>query len=297
MGIPESSARVGLLYGLIAYGVWGVVPLYFKAIKAVSPDEILAHRVIWSAVLLFLLVWSIGRLSDLWKCFRSPSILGRLTLSSLLVGTNWYAFIYSVVTNQIVQGSLGYFILPLVNVAIGMIFFGERMRWPQRFALGLATCGVVNMIYQLGVVPWIALTVAFSFGFYGVVRKQTPVDGTIGLTVETILLSPIGIVYLIFLSSRSQMAFGSIDTAIDALIIFSGVVTSVPLICYAEAVRRLKLITIGFLQYISPSLAFSLAVLKYDEEFTSVHQISFGLIWSGLVIFLADVLWNRRAKL
>ncbi len=239
---------------------------------------------------------STRRLPGLWKCFSSASILGRLTLSSLLIGTNWYAFIYSVVTGQIIQSSLGYFILPLVNVAIGTIFFAERMRWVQCIALGFATLGVVNLIYQLGIVPWIAITVAFSFSFYGVVRKQTPVDGTTGLTVETILLSPIALGYLVFLGAREQLSFGTMDRWTDALVILSGVVTSVPLICYAQAVQRLQLITIGFLQYLSPLLAFLLAVVKYDEEFTQAHQISFGLIWTALAIFIVDALWNLRSR-
>jgi chloramphenicol-sensitive protein RarD len=284
------------MYGFAAYGLWGIVPLYFKAISFISPREILAHRVVWSAILLFLLLAVMGKLPGLWSTFRSGSVLRQLALSSLLIGTNWYVFIYSVVSGQIMQGSLGYFLLPLVNVLIGTVFFQERMRPVQWLALAIAMVGALNLIVQIGVFPWIAVTLAFSFSFYGVVRKYARVEGTTALTVETILLSPIALGYLIFLGSESALVFGNVDRTTDGLVILSGLVTSVPLIFFAQAVQRLRLITIGFLQFISPSLAFMLAVFRYGEEFTPVHQVSYGLIWAALVLFVMDAIGSRKPR-
>lgn len=292
--MTDSSAKTGLLYGFVAYGWWGLVPIYFKAVKRVPAIEMLAHRVVWSSILLLLVLLMFGRLKVLVACFRHGRSLKLLLLSTCFIASNWYVYIYCVMTNQIVQGSLGYFILPLVNVAIGTIFFGEKMRRSQWLALVFATLGVVVLTIWDGKFPWIALTLAFSFSIYGVLRKQAKVDGTVGLTVETLLLLPIAMICLMIWNADNQLAFGQIDRDIDILIILSGVVTTVPLICFAQAVQRLRIVTIGILQYISPTLAFLIGVLAYDEKFPPAYQAGCGLIWIGLIVFVLDALHQAR---
>jgi chloramphenicol-sensitive protein RarD len=286
----EASARSGLLYGLAAYGWWGLVPIYFKAVQPVPPGELLAHRIVWSALLLVTVLAILGRFGELIACFRDRRSLTFLLLSTVFIASNWYVYIYSVLSGQILQGSLGYFILPLVNVLIGTIFFGERMRLPQWIALGLAMAGVLVLIFWLGLFPWIALTLAFSFSIYGVLRKQARIDATVGLTVETLLLAPVSLLFLLIWAAAGDLKFGHIDRGIDALILLSGVVTSVPLICFGLAVHRLRIVTIGFMQYISPTLAFLIAVLAYDESFPPAYQVGYGLIWLGLAVFVGDAL-------
>ena len=293
-GCTQSSAKIGLLYGLAAYILWGVVPIYFKNVQAVPPREMLAHRIVWSAILLVVILAIAGRLKQLADVFRSRHALFLLLLSTLFIATNWYVFIYSVLTGQILQGSLGYFILPLVNVAIGTIFFGERMRLPQWVALCFATSGVLVLIFWLGMLPWIALTLAFSFSIYGILRKHAPVESTVGLTVETLLLTPISLICLIVWASAGSLAFGRINREIDVLIALSGIITSIPLICFGQAVQRLRIVTIGFLQYISPTVAFLIAVLYYDEAFPREYQLGYSLIWLGLAVFVGDALRQAR---
>jgi len=296
VGGSNNSARSGLAYGLAAYGIWGVVPVYFKWLSAVPASEVVAQRIVWSAILLFLTLAILGRLKELAACFRHARSLKLLMLSTTFISANWYVFIYSVLTNQIMQGSLGYFILPLVNVAIGTIFFRERMGRSQWLALMFAAGGVLVLTVWDGKFPWIALTLAFSFSIYGVLRKQAAVDSIVGLTVETMLLAPICLIFLILLATEKQMIFGNKDRGLDALIVFGGVVTSVPLICFAQAVTRLRIVTIGFLQYISPSLAFTIAVLYYGEDFKPAYQLGYGLIWCGLLIFVLDAVWRLRKQ-
>lgn len=293
-GSSESAARTGLIYGLTAYILWGIVPLYFKAIHVVPPSEVLAHRIVWSALFLLLILSFSSRLKPLVEAFRSPRVLGMLAASTIFIALNWYVFIYSVMSNQMLQGSLGYFILPIVNVAVGTLFFGERMRFPQWVALGFAVGGVLVLILWLGMFPWIALTLAFTFSFYGILRKHTPVDGTVGLTVETLLLAPIALGFLLIWGFNGQLAFGNTGWQVTVFIMLSGLVTSIPLICFAQAVQRLKIVTIGFLQYISPTLAFLIAVLGFGESFPLAYQVGYSLIWCGLAVFVGDAL--RRVR-
>jgi len=286
----ESTARTGLLYGLAAYTLWGIVPLYFKSVGPIPPIELLAHRIVYSTVFLIGVLALLGRLKVLVTCLKHWHSLRLLLLSTIFIASNWYVFIYSVLSGQIMQGSLGYFILPLVNVAIGTVFFRERMRLTQWIALAFAMAGVLTLTLWDGRFPWIALTLAFSFSLYGVLRKQAAVDATVGLTVETLLLTPVSLIYLAICAMENRLVFGSAGRRLDVLVILSGLVTSIPLICFAQAVQRLQIVTIGFLQYISPSLAFLIAVLWYDESFPRSYQIGYGLIWGGLAVFVADAL-------
>ncbi len=297
VGADQAATRAGLIYGFIAYGIWGIVPVYFKFVRVVPPREILAHRIVWSAVFLLGFLSLTRRLPTLGAVFRSPRPLALLGLSTLFIAGNWYVFIYSVLTNQMLQGSLGYFILPIVNVAVGTLFFGEKMRLPQWIALCFATAGVLALIVWLGMFPWIALTLAFSFSIYGIIRKHTPVDGTVGLTVETLLLAPLALVALAYWHAGDELVFFHLDNYMRLLVVLSGLITSIPLVCFAQAVQRLRIVTIGFLQYISPSLAFLIAVRFYGEDFSPAYQVGYGLIWCGLVVFVLDALrsgWKTR---
>ena len=290
-----TQSQKGLLYGLAAYGLWGLVPLYFKALARVPPAEVLAHRIIWSVVFLAALVSLGGRWPELVRCLRSGKILAALLTSTLLIAVNWFVFIYGVASGQLVEASLGYFINPLVSVLLGMAFLGERLRVGQLLALALAALGVVILAVATGRLPWIALTLATSFGLYGFVRKIIPVDGLTGLSVETTLLFPAAAGYLVYLGLAGEAAWGTIDRATDVLLPLSGVVTTVPLICFGQAARRLRLSTLGFLQYLSPSLAFLLAVGLFGEPFTPVQVTSFACIWTALALYSVDsVLGFRR---
>jgi chloramphenicol-sensitive protein RarD len=278
--------------------MWGLVPLYFKNV-ACPPEEIVAHRVLWSALFLAAVVTALRRWPEVWAAFRSRRTLLMLFASAYLVAGNWFVYVYATDSGQITQASLGYFILPLVNVFAGIGFFGDRLRASQAVALAVASAGVVYLTAIVGVFPWISLTLAFSFALYGIVRKVVPVDGVIGLTVETALLAPPAIVLLLVWEQAGDLRFGHGDRRLDGLVALSGVVTTLPLICFAQAVRKVSLVTIGVLQYLSPTLQLVLGVVVYDEAFSTPHLIAFGLIWAGLAVYVADAIRmaaRRRAE-
>lgn len=283
-----SHVRAGLLYAVAAYGMWGLVPLYFYAVKDCPPFELVAQRIVWAALLLAVVVTALGRWGDVGKAVRSRKTLFMLFTSAYLVAGNWYVYIWCATHERITEASLGYFILPLVNVLAGMTLFGDRLRWPQGVALAIATAGVVFMAVRIGEVPWRGLVLAVSFTFYGVVRKVVPVDGIIGLTIETFLLAPIALVLVAVWWVAGTLAFGHTSRELDWLIVFGGVVTTAPLVCFAQAVRKVSLVTVGVLQYMSPSIQLIVAVTVFREAFTPDRQVSFGLIWLGLAVYVAD---------
>jgi chloramphenicol-sensitive protein RarD len=291
------QAREGLLYGLAAQGLWGLAPLYFRELDAVPPVEILFHRIVWSGLFALLLIALAGRWKDLRDCFGSRPILTRLLISTLLLAVNWLVYIYSVATNRILQASLGYYLTPLVNVLLGMVCFGERLRAAQWLAVALGTAGVLIQMAGLGHLPWIALCVAGSFGFYGMIRKGVPVDGLLGLTVETLLLVPISVAFILWGLWTQEAAALHLDARASTFLYLSGVVTAVPLLCFGQAARRLRLTTLGILQYLAPSMQFLLAVLLYGEKFTTAHAISFGCIWTALLLYTTDSLLVYRRSL
>jgi chloramphenicol-sensitive protein RarD len=284
----------GLVYGLAAYGFWGLMPLYFKEVQAVPPAEILAHRIVWCVVLLAVVLTVGWRWPDFTRCLRSRRLLGLLVLSSVLVGVNWLAYIYGVSTHRIAQTSLGYFINPLFSMLLGMVFFRERLRPWQCVAAMLGTAGVLYHVSALGETPWIALTVMSSFGLYGVVRKVAPVDGLLGLAVETLVLLPAALGFLAYGAAGGTATFGRNGWWVDGLLLAGGVVTAIPLLCFGEAARRLPLTTLGFLQYLAPSMQLVLAVLLYEEPFGTEHAVTFGLIWAALALFTLESLLARR---
>lgn len=296
MGDGQRSVRAGLLYGVGAYGFWGMMPLYFKAVgETVGPWEFLAHRIVWCFLLLCLVLTLFRRWTDFGRVVRSPRLVTALAASAVLVAVNWLIYIHGVSTRQIVQTSLGYFINPLFSVVLGLVFFRERLRSGQWLAVGFAAAGIVYMVLAAGEAPWIALGLALSFGLYGLMRKMTPVDGLIGLTVETLLLAPLAVSCLLWWASNDALSWGRQGAWGDTLVALSGVVTAIPLLCFGQAARRLPLSTLGFLQYLAPTAQFLLAVILYGELFERHKQIGFGFVWLALAVFTVDSLLRRPA--
>ncbi|MGB7156501.1 MAG: EamA family transporter RarD [Tepidisphaeraceae bacterium] len=287
-------ARAGLAYGLFAYGWWGLVPIYFKAVAHVPPLVVLAHRVVWSVVFLAAIVALQHRWGELRAVVRSRRLMLTLVASTIAVALNWLIFIDAVSDGRVLEASLGYFINPLLTVALAIVFLKERLRPMQAVALAIAAAGVVVLTVRTGQMPWVALLLALTFGTYGLLRKVAPVGPLVGLTVETTLLLPMGLVFAIV-----QLAHDVGDRAVMwrsyPLLLLAGVVTAVPLLSFAAAARRLRLTTLGFLQYVGPTLQLLLA-LWYGESFTATHAVSFGAIWLALVVFTIDSVRAYQAR-
>ena len=282
----STSSKRGIIYAIAAYGSWGLFPLYFKAVAGVAPVEVLAHRALWSFAVLAVLVAILGRWTELGRELRSGKLLLMLGLSTLLISANWLVFIYAVVSGQVLQASLGYFINPLVNVLLGVVFLRERLRPCQTMSIVLALAGVIVLAGFAGQVPWIALTLALTFGLYGLMRKIMPVDGLVSLTVETLAMAPVALAYLAYLGTTRQGTGSSIG--ILGLLTLSGPLTAIPLLFFAAAADRLRLSTMGILQYLSPTLQFLLAVVAFREPFSTPQIVSFGCIWTAIAIYTAD---------
>jgi chloramphenicol-sensitive protein RarD len=284
-----AQRRRGVLYGIIAYAWWGLVPLYFRwVLGEVSAAEMLAHRIVWSLVFLVALVTFARRWREVARCFRTKKLILPLTASSLLVGANWLIYIRSVEQRQVVQASLGYFLLPLVSVFLGLIVFREKLRRLQWIALGFALVGGGLMVHASGQVPWIAVSLAVTFSVYGLIRKQVPVDGLIGLAVETIVLMPLAVAYLAWRGAAGELALSADNLPLMAKLALSGIVTAVPLLCFGQAARMLPFSMLGFMQYISPSIQFLLAVLVMKELPPGNDWTSFVFVWLGLLVFTLD---------
>jgi chloramphenicol-sensitive protein RarD len=288
-----AAVRVGVLYGVGAYSLWGVFPLYFKAIKAVPPLEVLAHRVVWSLLFLLLLLGIRGGLRTAVTALRSRKALAILSVTTLLIAGNWLVFIWAVANDRVLEASLGYFINPLVNVLLGFVFLRERLRPIQTVSVVLATGGVTYMAAGAGHFPAVALFLAATFGFYGLLRKIAPVEALVGLTVETGLLTPLALGFLMVEMARGEAVFGGDSVKLNVLLLLAGVVTATPLLWFAQAARRLRLATMGFLQYLAPTGHLLLAVLAFGEPFTQAHLVTFGCIWTALVLYSVDA-WRSR---
>jgi len=286
--LPPARATAGLVYGVAAFGIWGLVPVYFKAVGEVPPLEVLAHRVLWAVPILIglLLVQRQGK--AVVDAVRSRRILGLLLLTTLLIAWNWFVFIWAMANDRVLQASLGYFINPLVNVALGVVFLREHLSRAAMVAVVLASAGVGYLAVLGGEVPWVALTLAATFGVYGLLRKTVAVGAVVGLTIETMILAPVAVVYLAWLQRAGELRFGSGDLSLDVLLMLAGVVTTVPLLCFTQAARLLPLSTLGFLQYLAPTMHFTLAVLAYGEPFHGHDLVTFGCIWTALAIFTVD---------
>jgi len=284
----SSEAATGLGYGILAYLIWGFFPAYFKLLSSVPALQVVAHRIVWSLLFLLLLISWLGKASAIRAAIKDRRSLLILVATSVLIATNWLVFIIAVGHAQVLQSSLGYFMTPFVSVLLGFLFLHERLRRLQIISIVLAACGVVLLTVQYGHFPWVSLILAATFGSYGLLRKVVTVDALTGLTVETLFLAPVAAGYLLFLYWHGSSSFPAPDTRINSLLMFAGIATAVPLLLFASAARRLKMATIGFLQYITPTLHFLLAVLAYGEPFTMSHLGSFALIWIGLGCYSAD---------
>lgn len=276
---------VGLLAAFGAFCIWGLAPLYFKLLGHVGADEIIAHRVIWSMLLLalLLLVRERGRFRD--RVRVAPRVLGALLLSAILIALNWLVFVYAINSDRVLSTSLGYFINPLVNVLLGVLIFRERLGRLQTLAVLLAFVGTAWMTLRVGRLPWIALLLAFSFALYGVVRKKTDVGPLVGLFWETLLMTPLALLWLLVLDRQGVLVFDPVRLDEALLLAGTGLITLVPLVLFATGVRRLNLSTIGLMQYLAPSMTFVLAVFLFDEPFTPDHAVTFACVWTALALF------------
>jgi chloramphenicol-sensitive protein RarD len=288
---------LGLPCAVSAYLIWGLTPIYFKALAAVPAFEILMHRIIWSFIFLLPLVVVLKRGRPLLAALKTARTLLMLGASTLLVAFNWFLFIWAINSNHILQTSLGYYINPLVNVSLGMLFLKERLRPLQVAAVFMAATGVLYLTVFYGEFPWVALCLAFSFGFYGLIRKVAPVGALEGLAVETFLLCIPASAYLFYLDGLGQGTIFRVSLRVDFLLMAAALVTAVPLLLFTLGARRLHLTTMGFLQYIAPSCTFMLAVLMYAEPFSQAQAVTFVIIWSALAVFSTDaVLFYRRSR-
>ncbi len=300
MASESSSAertREGLVYGLLAYGWWGLVPIYFKAVPSeVSPREVLAHRILWTAIFVGVILTVMRRWSTIASAGRHAPTMTLLIVSSCLIAGNWLTYIAAVYTNQIRQASLGFFMTPLVNTLLALVFLGERLRPLQWVSVGLASVSVCLLMALNGEIPWIAFGLAATFSFYSLVRKKTQIDGLAGLFIESAILVPLALGMWLYWNHEGTMRFGQESRGLDALIALSGVVTGVPLLMFGQAARRLPLSTLGFMQYISPFIQLMLAVTFYGEAVSVAGWWSFGVIWLALAVYTYDSARVFRGK-
>ncbi|MEW7866718.1 EamA family transporter RarD [Aeromonas diversa] len=292
--MQSPTQRQGVIFALSAYTLWGLAPIYFKLISQVPAGEILTHRVIWSFVLLLVLVLLKRQWPRVQAVLKRPRQLALLTLTSTLVGGNWLLFIWAINNGHMLDASLGYYINPLFNVVLGLWFLGERLRRLQWAAVALAALGVVVQLVAFGSLPWIALVLASTFAFYGLIRKKLALDALTGLLLETLIMLPAAAIYLWGIADSPTSHLGTNPASLNLLLIAAGLVTTVPLLCFTAAATRLKLSTLGFFQYIGPSLMFILAVTQYGEPLLIDKTVTFACIWSALVLFSLDGLRSSR---
>lgn len=290
--VPETTK--GVMYGLTAYTLWGSFPLFFALFQGVPAYEVLIHRVVWSCVFLALVISVLKRWKIITTALARPRKLGWVLGCAVFIAVNWGVYIYSVETRQVLQASLGYFLTPLVNVALGMLVLRETISRLQLAAVLLAAIAILYQLLLLGVVPWITLVLAFSFGTYGLMRKRVELDGLSGLFVETLLLLPLALLALGLLSGAGQSHFGGDDT-MTLLLMSSGVATALPLLAFAGAARRLKLATVGFLMYINPTIQFLIALYVFAEPLGSDKLLSYVMIWIALAIYSWSA-WHERGS-
>ncbi len=286
----HDRARSGLVYGITAYSMWGVFPLYFHALSQVPPYLILCHRIVWSALFTSLVVSFRREWKPIWPLLRQRRTMLLLCAGAGLIALNWLIFIYAVWSHQTLQASLGYFVNPLLSIGLGMIFFRERLRGWQWLAVSLAAVAVVHLTLRGAGFPWIAVSLAASFGFYGLVRKAVDVNTLHALLVESSLLAPLALP-LLFALPGAGVSAGTLG-----ILSLSGIITVIPLLFFGAALRRLKLSTVGFLQYIGPTLQFLVAFVLLHEPLDKRKLVGFVICWAAIAVYVADSLWNRRPQ-
>lgn len=287
--------QAGVLLAIAAYSMWGFAPMYFKLLLHMPALEILVHRIVWSILILIILVVALRQWHKIKAALSNPKLLAVLTASGLLLAGNWFLFIWAVNNDHLLDASLGYYINPLLNVFLGRVFLSEKLRSLQQVAVLMAVVGVSILIVSFGQVPWIALVLASSFGVYGLIRKTVPVDSMPGLLVESLLMLPFAIIYWVFYASPAS-DLGQISGYAIFLLVMAGAVTTAPLLCFTAAAKRIKYSTLGFFQYIGPSIMFLLAVFLYGEPLDNERLITFGFVWAALVLFSFDSFRHYKAE-
>ncbi|WP_421903130.1 EamA family transporter RarD [Maridesulfovibrio sp.] len=285
----------GLFYAGAAFILWGLLPVYWKALEEVPALELLCNRIVWSLFFVAILLSCKKRWREVKTALADKKGKLLLTISSCLIGTNWFIYIWAVNHDHVVDTSMGYYMTPLMNALLGFIFMKERLNRLQVIAIALAACGVAYSIIDYGHIPYIALTLAVSFAFYGLVRKVMKVESLPGLFVETAVLAPLSAAYLLWLAFSGEISIYKISLMDNLLLLGAGAATSLPLIFFAHGARRLRLVTLGMMQYIAPTLALMLGVFVYEEPFNSARLVTFAFIWSGIAVYVADGL-NKNLK-
>lgn len=295
MSTPEQRHLLtGGLAAAAAYLIWGVFPLYFHALLGVSPGEVLAHRVAWSALFMVALITALRRWPSVLAQLARPGTMKLLTASAFLISSNWLVYIWAVQSGRVLEASLGYFITPLISVLLGVLFLREPLGRRQQAAVALAAFGVLWLVVRVGKVPWVALMLSTSFGLYGLLRKRVPVDAVAGLLAEVAVLAPLALAWLAWLTWRGEGHFTA-SPLVTTLLALTGVVTAVPLMLFAVGVRRLALASVGLIAYLNPTTQFALAVWRFGETFTVAHAVAFACIWASLALYSSAALFRRPA--
>lgn len=284
----------GVAYALLAFTLWGLFPLYFKSLHQIAALEMLAHRMVWSMLFLFIVLTIRMHWRWLGPVLRDRRLLARFAASAVLLSTNWGVYIWAVNAGHIVEASLGYFINPLINVLFGLAFLNERLRRMQWVAVAIATAGVVWLTWENGHLPWISLVLAVSFAGYGLLRKTAKLGALEGLTLETVLLFPVAVLYLVLLATQGDNAFVSASWDVQALLAMAGPITAIPLLLFAAGARRIPYSMLGLIQYVTPTLQLLIGVAIYREPFSGVQLIGYGAIWIALAVYSLEGVWRAK---
>ncbi len=292
---PPTKGIAGLPQALGAYVAWGLMPLFFKALTSVAPMEVVAHRIVWGALLLIAVLAILGRLGELRTVLRTRKSMATLSATAILIAINWLIYIWAVFNDHVVAAALGYYLNPLLNVVLGYVVLKERLSRAQVFAVALAAVGVAVLAGGALSTLWVSLALAGSFGTYGLIKKMTPVGPMVGMATETLILSPVALGFLVWLAFVGGGAFGVQSRDIDLLLIAGGAVTAIPLVLFASAAKQMKFATLGVIQYLAPTIQFLLGVFLYHEALTTAHLIAFPLIWTGLILYSWDA-WKASRR-
>lgn len=291
--MPSINNIHGAFFAVVAYMIWGIVPIFFKAMSHMDSLEIFMHRILWSALILFIVITAVKQWHQVKTVFSRPKLLGMSVMSAFFLSINWWLFIYAIDTEQVLEASLGYYINPLFNVLLGYLALNERTNRYQRIAIMIAFAAVLLQILALGYLPWIALLLAFSFSLYGLIKKKLAIDSVTSLTVEAIMILPFAIGYAFFYAKSHSNPL-TIEFSDTLILITSGLVTTLPLLCFNIAAIKLRYATLGFFQYLAPSIMFILAVTLFDEPMSLMKFMTFVLVWSAIAIYVWDAL--KRIK-
>lgn len=290
----NEDSRAGFVYALMAYGLWGFLPLYLKALEHIGPAEVVAHRIIWSVPVAGALLWATGRTQDIRAALTSPRMLAMGAVTAGLISINWGIYVWAIAADRALDGALGYYINPLFSIAMGALVLGERLTRLQYAAVGLAALAVLVLTVEAGGLPWVALALTTSFGFYALAKRALPIGPNQGFLLEVLILLPFALGYVVWLEARGVGALGTGSLSDWALLVGCGIVTAVPLLFYANGAKLLRLSTIAMLQYIAPTMIMLIAVFVFEEPFGSARAVAFPLIWAGLALYSVSLLRRKR---